>query len=133
MARRVWLGLMLMLMLSGCANQLGDPVQGRQLYFETTLGSRQAPGCVTCHSLEPGEEKVGPSHAEMGSRALERVHSPEYSGQAQGAGDYLRESILEPDAYVVDGFEPGMMYQEYGEVLSEEQVDHLVAFLLSLQ
>jgi cytochrome c2 len=133
MVRLVWLGLMLMLMLSGCAGQLGDPVQGRQLYFETTLGSRQAPGCITCHSLEPGEEKVGPSHAEMGSRALARVQSPDYTGQAEDANGYLRESILDPDAYMVEGFEAGVMYQAYDEVLSEEEVDDLVAFLLSLQ
>ncbi len=119
--------------LAGCGAAAGDPVQGEALYRQETIGERGAPGCTTCHSLEPGEVKVGPSHAGVGARAAERVRSPEYAGEATDAAGYLRESILDPDADVVGGFDPGVMYGKYEEVLRESQVDDLVAFLLTLQ
>lgn len=134
MPKMIWSGLVLMaLCLTGCADRIGDPMAGRQIYFQKTLGSRQAPGCITCHSLDPEEAKVGPSHSQAGSRAAERVAADDYSGQAEDAAGYLRESILEPEAHVVAGYDPGVMYQNYDEVLTEEQVSDLVAFLLSLQ
>lgn len=125
--------LLLSLLLAACAGQAGDPVEGRRIYSMETLGSRQAPGCITCHSLEPGEVKVGPSHAEVGGRAEALLLSDDYSGQAESAAEYLRESILEPNVHVVEGFEPGVMYQKYEEVLTEDQVKDLVAFLLTLR
>lgn len=119
--------------LAACSGSTGDAEAGRQLYMQDSIGSRGAPGCVTCHSLSPDDVKVGPTHAHIGSRAAQRVEAEDYSGQAQDAGAYLRESILEPDAYVVPGYEAGIMYQQYDQVLSTEQVDDLVAFLLSLE
>ena len=119
--------------LAACGGQAGDPMRGRQLYLQERLGNRQAPGCITCHTLVPGEDKVGPSHDQIGSIAEQRVSSPDYQGEAQESAGYLRESILDPDAHVVDGYEAGLMYQDYEEVLTDQQVRDLVAFLLSLE
>lgn len=128
-----WLPLAVGLLLSACSGQAGDPARGRELYQQPNLGARQAPGCITCHSLEPGEVKVGPSHAGVGRRATDYVSDSSYQGQATDASGYLRESILDPNAHVVAGFQPGIMYQQYDEVLTEQQLEDLVAFLLSLQ
>ena len=128
----IWL-LLGPLVLLACAPASGDPVAGRELYLQENLGARRAPGCITCHSLEPGEEKLGPSHAQVGSQAEQRVKGDDYEGQARDAAAYLRESILQPNAHVIDGYEAGIMYQQYDEVLTEDQVDDLVAFLLSLR
>ena len=49
------------------------------------------------------------------------------------AEEYLLESILDPNAYIVDGFEPDVMLQNYDELLTEEEIANLVAFLLSLE
>jgi hypothetical protein len=49
------------------------------------------------------------------------------------AEDYLHQSILEPDAYVVSGFPEGTMPKVWGDVLSDEQVDQLIAYLLTFQ
>lgn len=123
------LGLVLILIsiiLAGCGGQeaVGDAEAGRQLFNQSTIDG--APGCVTCHSLQPGEVLVGPSLAGVASLAEERV--PDRS-----AAEYLRESIVSPDSFVVEGFSPGVMYQNYEEDLSEEQIDNLVAFLLTLE
>jgi cytochrome c oxidase subunit II len=40
----------------------------------------------------------------------------------------LRQSIVDPDAEVTEGFQPGLM-PRYGDSLSEEQVDALVQYL----
>ena len=49
------------------------------------------------------------------------------------ATDYLRQSILEPDAYVVDGWPAGQMLPVYGDRLTENQIESLVEYLLTLE
>lgn len=102
----------------------GDAAAGEALFAQSSIGSQ--PGCTTCHSLEAGVTLVGPSLADVGAEAGSRV-----SGQS--AEEYLRQSILEPGDYVVDGFGAGIMPGGYSSELSEEQVDDLVAYLLSLK
>ena len=46
---------------------------------------------------------------------------------------YLQQAIVNPDAHVVDGFTAGVMYQNYEEALTKEQINALVAFLLTLE
>jgi hypothetical protein len=96
---------------------------GRSLYFETTLGVNA--GCRVCHSLEPGQVLVGPSLDGVATRAETRV-------PGLSAEEYLDQSIRDPDAYVVDGYPSGVMLQNYEELLTDEQIGNLVAFLLTL-
>jgi len=130
--------LLLLLFLAACGGEeaggvTGDPARGETLYRETNIGPANAPGCITCHSTEPGEVKAGPSHAGLATRAAEIVNDPGYTGQATTAEAYLRESIVEPNAYVVEGFVAGVMYQNYGEELSEQELADLVAFMMTLK
>ncbi|HLA96969.1 MAG TPA: cytochrome c [Anaerolineales bacterium] len=104
----------------------GNPARGKVLYQKTILSPRAAPGCITCHSLEAGVTLVGPSHAGVAERAGSMV--PGLSAEG-----YLRESIINPDAHVLEGFFPGIMYQEFGEDLSEQEINDLVAFMLTLK
>ena len=97
---------------------------GESLYFETTLGINT--GCRVCHSLDPGVVIIGPSFDGVATGAVTRV-------PGLTAEEYLRESIVDPDAYVVDGFDAGVMLQNLGETLTEEQVGNLVAFLLTFE
>lgn len=119
------------LLLAACGGPSGDPERGEALYRQESIGGGAAPGCASCHSLEPGVVKVGPSHANVGARAQEVIEDPDYGGEATTAAGYLRESILEPNAHVSEGFDPGVMYQDYAEVLTEQQIEDLVAFLLT--
>lgn len=50
--------------------------------------------------------------------------------QGLSAEEYLRESIIDPRAFVVEGYQSIM--QSFKFLLSEEDVDGLVAFLLTL-
>lgn len=100
------------------------PASGQALFQQPTLGT--APGCIACHSLDPGVAGIGPSLAGIAGQAGQRV-------PGQSGGNYLRQSIIAPDSQVVDGFAAGVMYQGYEEALTESQVDGLVTFLLTLE
>ena len=89
---------------------------GKKLFAETVIGSQA--GCSTCHSLAAGEVVVGPSMAGIGSRE-DTV--------------YIKDSILDPNAELVDGFPADTMPNVWGAELSSEQVDQLVAYLLTLK
>ncbi len=124
-------------LLTGCGSQRDetasteaapDPLRGRQLFHsQTVLTGEGAPSCVTCHGIEPGEETgVGPNLSDIGSRAATTV-------DGQSAEEYLRTSITDPDAYLAGGYQEGIMYRQYEQALTEQQIDDLVAYLLTLK
>lgn len=121
--------LCLCLLLSACSvgkdsNSSGEPEAGKILFQRGPGGG--VPACASCHSTEASEVIIGPSLAGVVSRAGERK-------QGMSAEDYLRESVLNPNAYVVEGFSKGIMYQKFKDVLSQEDVDNLIAYLLTLK
>jgi cytochrome c553 len=102
----------------------GDAARGEELYNQTVIGDASAPGCITCHSLEPDVVLVGPSHNGMSRRAVGVV-------AGMSAEEYLEQSIREPNAHVTEGFTEGTMYQFYDNDLSDQQIQDLVAFLMT--
>lgn len=109
-----------------------NPIALGESLFQTAT-----PTCVACHSTAPNVNLAGPSLAGLATRAAEIVQSPDYKGDAKDAEGYIRESIVHPSKYLV----PGQMYSAsgtsfmpptYGDDLTEEQIDHLVAYLNSL-
>lgn len=81
-------------------------------------------GCAKCHTVAGLSE---------GATAPELTHIATVAGTRRPgytAEDYLRESFLIPNAYVVEGYAPN---QGCGGVLSESQLDDLIAFLMSLE
>lgn len=129
--------------LAGAAVGAGRPVREESHSAEpVSLGeavfNRPEMACVACHALQPGVTLAGPSLAGIGTRAEEIVASAEYTGAATDAEGYIRESIVDPSVYLVPGanFSAGgvsFMPTDYGTRLSEEEIDHLVAYLLSLR
>jgi mono/diheme cytochrome c family protein len=93
---------------------------GERIFNE---GTEAAPACSLCHTLD-GTVLVGPSLENARETASKRVPS-------QSAREYLRTSIISPSAYRPPGFENGSMFLDYGSVLTEEQIDALVAFLMT--
>jgi len=79
--------------------------------------------CSNCHSLDGVDSEVAPSLAGVGERAETRA-----SGMS--AAEYLMESIVDPVAYRVEGWQP-LMSGQYGNALTESELDDLVAFLLT--
>lgn len=109
-------------------------VLGEQLFRSSELG------CQACHSITQGVTLAGPSMAGVGTRAEEVVEHPNYQGEADDAEDYIRESITDPSAHLVPGANfatgPGgvsLMPADYDDRLEDEQIDHLVAYLMTLR
>ncbi len=131
--------LVLVLLLAACggggdtAESGGDSASsgdaaanGEMLYNQVVIGSASAAGCVTCHSLEPDVVLVGPSHAGLANRA------GSYK-EGMSAEDYLRESIVDPDAHLVEGFAPGVMHQNFATELKASEVNDLIAYMMTLK
>ncbi len=120
--------LFAMLLLAACsssaANNADSAGDGETLFQKSVLGS--VAGCATCHSIEPGTIIVGPSLAGIATTAAQRV-------EGLSAEDYLRQSITEPDAFLVTGFPKNVMPAKYASELSEAEIDSLVSYLLSLK
>jgi mono/diheme cytochrome c family protein len=88
----------------------GDPAAGEEV-FKTAN-----PACGSCHTFEAAGATgtVGPDLDEV----------------LQGKdAEFIHESIVNPDAEIADGYQPGIMPKTYGQDLSEKQLADLVAFL----
>lgn len=83
-------------------------------------------GCTACHSLEKDVRVVGPSWYSVGATAGERV-------AGESAGLYLYTSIVDPNAFINEGYVAGLMPLTYKDILSNEQMADVLAYLLSLQ
>ncbi len=89
-------------------------------------------GCMACHSTDGTlVGKVGPSW--KGLFGSEREIAKGVKGKFKADEAYLRESILNPSAKVVKGFEKfdaGMPI--YAGILNESQIESLIMFIKSL-
>jgi len=81
-----------------------------------------AAGCAGCHTLAKANATgtTGPSLDDLAQSAEQAEGSPE---------EYVRESLLDPDAVVAEGFQPGVMPSYEGR-LTDEQLQTLVEYLL---
>jgi cytochrome c oxidase subunit 2 len=90
------------------------PVQlGEQLYTSRN--------CNTCHTID-GSTGTGPTW--LGTWGQPR---PGSNGAPVMDENYVHESILEPGAHVVDGFQPSM--PSYEGLLSERDIRGLIAYM----
>jgi cytochrome c oxidase subunit 2 len=81
-------------------------------------------GCQTCHGDQPGAR--GPSLSGVFGSEVQLS-----TGQVVVADDaYLRESIMSPQAKLVNGYEPIM--PQYPGIISEEGLLQLIAYVKSL-
>lgn len=118
--------LLIVLALTNCSapgstTPAPTTTDGSELFSARALGA--SPGCVTCHSLTPDYVLVGPSLAGVAERADDRV-------AGMNADEYLERSIVAPLDYIVDTFDGPKMPDNYDEILSAEQIDSIVTYLL---
>lgn len=79
--------------------------------------------CSTCHSLQPDVVIVGPSLAGVANRAGNRV-------AGLSAEEYIRTSIVHSSDFIVPGFQD-VMQKNFGDVLTSDQINDLIAFLMT--
>ena len=96
--------------------------EGRKLYGML--------GCIACHTINGDDlDKVGPTWMGLLGSTREIVVKKKRSNITADA-DYIRESILDPAAKIVRGFERGE-YQmpSYAGVVSDDQIRALTLFI----
>jgi cytochrome c oxidase subunit II len=78
-----------------------------------------ANGCASCHTFKPANATgtVGPD--------LDEIKTP--------TAAFIRQSIVDPNKEVEEGFSPGIMPQDFGDKLSADELDALVEYLLKAQ
>jgi cytochrome c553 len=105
---------------------VGNAERGKSLYNQATIGKRSAEGCTSCHKYDAseGDEKKAPFTKGTAARAESRV-------AGMSAEEYVVESIMNPDAYVVENYKAGDMYAKWKEDLSEQEIKDLVAYVLT--
>jgi len=83
-------------------------------------------GCNACHSVD-GSSGVGPSFA-----GLWQNDRPVQSGETVPADEnYIRESILQSDAKVVEGYDNVM--PPYQGVIDDRQIDDIIEYIKTLE
>jgi len=94
-------------------------------------------GCPLCHTI-PGIEGA---EGELGPKLHEKINAPKrikdsrYKGKATNTKEYVRESILNPSAYVVmneeenELYPDGLMPPDFKHKLSVDAIDKLVDFI----
>jgi cytochrome c oxidase subunit 2 len=93
----------------GAAGGAGGEVDGQASFDQQ--------GCASCHTL-----------ADAGSSAQV---GPNLDTVLEGAdAEYVRTAIVEPNQEISEGFQPGVMPQDYGERIPEAELDALVDYLL---
>ena len=109
----------------------GDPAAGAKLF--STLP------CSSCHDVTkpfPGGE-ICPNLGNIATEAERVLTAPDYHGKATNAAEYIRESILDPNAYIVAGDNymnaegQSVMPKNFATTLTPTQIDDLVAYLMT--
>lgn len=89
--------------------------------------------CGVCHTLDAAGTRgtFGPTHNGLGAIAAQRILSTEYSGYATNAAEYIRESLVDPQVYIVEGYGATPHRMPPYTHLDSASLDALVAFLLA--
>lgn len=98
-----------------------DPVVRGQLWADRF-------GCFTCHSID-GIPNVGPTW--QGLYGSERLLDDGTTVVADE--DYIRESIIDPNAKIVQGFQRGVMPQNFGQELTPDQITDIIEYIKTLR
>jgi cytochrome c551/c552 len=85
-----------------------------------------ANGCATCHTFKPAGSSgtIGPDLDTAPAASAKDDHN-------MALAAFVKESIVNPDAYIAKGFTKGLMPTNFGSKLSSSQINDLVAFILS--
>jgi cytochrome c oxidase subunit 2 len=83
-------------------------------------------GCSTCHTVD-GTPKIGPTWKGV----FGTEHALADGSKVVVDENYIKESIIDPNAKVVQGFVPSM--PTYQGKLSPKQLDGIIAYIKSLK
>lgn len=132
--RSLCLLIVVLFILVGCgasneaAPPLGDVARGQRIFRgEEKLRPNQLESCLECHNdAVGGEAPLGQNLSNIGNRAAAVV-------PGQSAIDYMRASIVLPDQHLSGNFQEGIMPRTYPELLTEQDINDVIAYMLTLK
>ncbi len=71
-------------------------------------------GCIACHDVNGTIRLVGPPLTNV----RERLSAAE-----------IRQSIMDPDSVIAEGFPPGLMLKDFAQTVPTEELDQIVSYL----
>lgn len=116
----------------GTARPTTETIVNPDALTERGMKVYQEQYCGICHQLNVAGTAgmFGPTHNGVAQTAEQRIRDPRYTGKAATAGEYIRESILSPELYVVEGYEHTQHRMPAYANLSGTDLDALVQLLL---
>lgn len=106
---------------------LANPVRGEQLFYQVYDNTNMGPyACYTCHHVDSVERKIGPGLLGIGERGATRV-------AGESAAQYLYNSIVHPNDYIVEEYPPNLMPQNYDALLTDQDIYDIIAYLFTLR
>lgn len=112
---------------SATGSPSGSPSAGATITAERGEALAKQLGCAACHSPD-GATSVGPTWQGLFGRTRPLADGSEVTADEA----YIRESIVDPNAKVAEGFSPGIMPQDFGERLSDDEIRSLIEYIKTL-
>ena len=100
---------------TAAAGASGDAAAGKTVFA--------ANGCAACHAFKAAGASgtVGPN--------LDMAPAADAKAANMSLAAFLKQSIVDPNAYIAKGYPKGVMPQTFGKSLTPTQLADLVAFL----
>ena len=93
-------------------------------WFSVKIYKKNA--CYTCHSID-GSKMIGPSFKGIWGTSMNHTDG----SVAVVDENYIRESILEPQAKIVNGYQPVM--PSYKSILRDREIQGVIEYIKSLK
>ena len=105
-----------------------------------TLAAFEKGACGTCHAI-PGVPNasgvIAPSLANVNLTAEDHIKSPDFTGKAADAKDYIRESIVDPNVFIAPkcptgACAPNVMPAALKDILTSDEINAITNYLHGL-
>ena len=101
-----------------------DAENGAELFETFQEAANYA--CSNCHLPTSEKTNIGPGLLNIKDRAAARI-------EGMTAAEYIYQSIVDSEAYTVEGFDPDLMPQNWADIYSDLQIFDIVAYLMTLE
>ena len=110
---------------AACGGEEPDAAKGEELFTSKREAGIDIPiACSDCHQFGPRRPGDGPAFIGIAEIAASRV-------EGLTAEEYIRQPILDPEAFLPSGYFSTFMPKTYGEILTEEEIEDIIAYILS--
>jgi mono/diheme cytochrome c family protein len=107
----------------------GDPVNGQKVFTTAHNTANGTWACAQCHSVTADQARIiGPGLYNL--QAVAGTYVP-----GENVVEYIHNSIVNPNAFIAPGdppFPPNLMPQNWGDVLTPQELNDVIAYLLTL-